>query len=192
MKKNFTLFAALGLALAAQAAPVVTYNGENIADGETVKFGRENIEEKIPGYLFAFEEHFTITGATPMTLNATSNTDKLAFCTSENCFSFFPNGLLPVFETSAPINVSPEDLKVDGTFEGEANLPQTPFTINFSLTDANGDTFKFNIELSTGDSGVEGIVADAETTVYDIAGRQVKGNLPAGLYIVNGKKVLVK
>lgn len=192
MKKNFTLIAAAALAFAAQAAPVVTYNGEALENGQTVKFDSKNIEEKVPGIIYAFEEHFTITGAVPMTLNATANTDKLAFCTTKNCFSFFPNMLGTGFEATAPVEQSPEDLKVDATFEGEAGMPNNVAYINFSLTDADGANFKFRLELDAKSAGVEGIAADSETVAYDIAGRRVQGELPAGLYIVNGKKVLVK
>lgn len=192
MKKNFTLFAALGLALAAQAAPVVTYNGETLENNQTVQFSRDNIKEEVPGVIFAFEEHFTITGAAPMSMRATANSDELAFCTTKNCFNFFPNTLGTGYEATAPIEQSPEDLKVDATFMGESEIPQNPLYITFTITDANNEVFKFRMELDASNSGVDAIVADNETVAYDIAGRRIQGTLSSGLYIINGKKVIVK
>ena len=49
---------------------------------------------------------------------------------------------------------------------------------------------QFNFEGTTGIENVQG--ADAEAVIYDLTGRRVQQMNAAGIYIVNGKKVLVK
>ena len=51
-------------------------------------------------------------------------------------------------------------------------------------------SFTFDFEGTTGIENVQG--ADAETVIYDLTGRRVQQMNAAGIYIVNGKKVLVK
>lgn len=80
--------------------------------------------------------------------------------------------------------------------------------------DKNGDLHKgapdayvnpfhayLNVEAPTGVAfdgstvtAINGIAADkvADTAVYDLSGRRVYGKLNKGLYIMNGKKVVVK
>ena len=49
------------------------------------------------------------------------------------------------------------------------------------------------LEEATVPAGIEEITAgDVEKTIYDITGRRVEKITNAGIYIVNGKKVLVK
>jgi hypothetical protein len=92
---------------------------------------------------------------------------------------------IQTFESEASVKVNGEAVEaVDGVY-----------TFN-----VNADT---NVELSLGDSGVEGVnINKVNTTnaVYNLQGVKLFNNandsqlkaLPAGVYIVNGKKVLVK
>ena len=49
------------------------------------------------------------------------------------------------------------------------------------------------LEEATIPTGIEDITAgSAEKTIYDLTGRRVENITNAGIYIVNGKKVLVK
>ena len=61
-----------------------------------------------------------------------------------------------------------------------------------SLTD-NGSTFRLmEAPDPDGIAEVESSKLKVEGDVYDLSGRKVGGQLPKGIYIVNGKKVLVK
>ena len=49
------------------------------------------------------------------------------------------------------------------------------------------------LEEATIPAGIENITAsDVENTIYDITGRRIESITKAGIYVVNGKKVLVK
>ena len=50
-------------------------------------------------------------------------------------------------------------------------------------------TFEFTIVVPT---GIDGIEAEGEQTIYDLTGRKIETITKGGIYIVNGKKVLVK
>ena len=50
-------------------------------------------------------------------------------------------------------------------------------------------TFEFTIGLPI---GIDGIEAEGEQTIYDLTGRKIETITKGGIYIVNGKKVLVK
>ena len=87
------------------------------------------------------------------------------------------------------------------TFVAEMNkVISTPGTYTFVIpaglikaTDGEeyaGATFTFTVAEET---AIEGVDAEAENTViYDLSGRRIAEITKAGIYIVNGKKVLVK
>ena len=50
-------------------------------------------------------------------------------------------------------------------------------------------TFEFTVVVPT---GIDGIEAEGEQTIYDLTGRKIETITKGGIYIVNGKKVLVK
>ena len=50
-------------------------------------------------------------------------------------------------------------------------------------------TFSWTVVDTT---GIEGVEAEAEQTIYDLTGRKIETITKGGIYIVNGKKVLVK
>ena len=57
------------------------------------------------------------------------------------------------------------------------------------------DAFVLSVVLNYGDTtGINNIFADksGEQTIYDLSGRRVRTITKGGMYIVNGKKVLVK
>ena len=59
-------------------------------------------------------------------------------------------------------------------------------------TEANADGYTFIFDDTTGISTVEQ-VTDSDTTVYTLSGIRMSGkNLPKGIYIIGGKKVMVK
>ena len=59
-------------------------------------------------------------------------------------------------------------------------------------TEANADGYTFIFDDTTGITSVEQ-VTDSDTTVYTLSGIRMSGkNLPKGIYIIGGKKVMVK
>ncbi|MBO4314747.1 MAG: hypothetical protein J5867_02110, partial [Prevotella sp.] len=56
---------------------------------------------------------------------------------------------------------------------------------------AKGVNLFFDQE-TTGINNVKNVVEKSDNKVYNLNGQQVSGNLNKGIYIVNGKKVLVK
>jgi hypothetical protein len=75
-----------------------------------------------------------------------------------------------------------------GVFLNNANKAYLPVdALPASVQGANG--FKFRFETT----GVEGVqVAQGKKVIFDLSGRKVNDMKAPGLYIVNGKKVLVK
>jgi phage gp45-like len=41
-------------------------------------------------------------------------------------------------------------------------------------------------------TGIEGVDAEGEQTIYDLTGRKIETITKGGIYIINGKKVVVK
>ena len=50
-------------------------------------------------------------------------------------------------------------------------------------------TFEFTVVVPT---GIDGIEAEGEQTIYDLTGRKIETITKGGIYIVNGKKVVIK
>ena len=60
---------------------------------------------------------------------------------------------------------------------------------------ANGEDVTLNGEITftvVEPTGIEGVDAEVEQTIYDLTGRKIETITKPGIYIVNGKKVLVK
>ena len=91
--------------------------------------------------------------------------------------------LATVNNTTALYKVKKND---DGTLTNNANKAY------FVLT--SGDAAKsFNIRFGEGTTGVEEVVVEnGVKTIFDLTGRRVESVTVPGIYIVNGKKVLVK
>ncbi len=64
---------------------------------------------------------------------------------------------------------------------------------NWNFNGKNGYCYGTYIWNVTGDAAVENIkVAEGEQEIYDLLGRRVEKITAAGIYIVNGKKVVIK
>ena len=107
------------------------------------------------------------------------------------------NGLVPVFETtilskgSSVFNA--DHSKVILSEDGESVAAGSGYFRNIPMTTETGDKyFETNSMVTT----VNHTVADSQlvNAVYTLSGIRIKNtkHLPAGLYIVNGKKVVVK
>lgn len=77
--------------------------------------------------------------------------------------------------------------------KGGADAKLNAFHAYLNVTDTNHAPARIALNGSTL-TAINGITADkvADTAVYDISGRRVYGKLHKGLYIINGKKVVVK
>ena len=78
-----------------------------------------------------------------------------------------------------------------GTFRNNANKAYLPVVVE---TEANAAaSYSFNFDWA-GTTGIEGVVAEGAENgaIYDITGRRVKAITAPGIYIVNGRKVVVK
>ena len=68
----------------------------------------------------------------------------------------------------------------------------------FRVHDAGANARRFNIKIDDDEDEITGVQEFESSSVqesasyYDLQGRKVSGQLPKGIYIVNGKKVIVK
>lgn len=108
------------------------------------------------------------------------------------------NGLVPTFENikvAAQSGVfSTDHTKVLLSEENESVTANTGYFTKLPVTDVQGDAFIPANGTITGINNLVVLTKSAEKGVYTISGIRVKNanHLPAGLYIVNGQKVLVK
>ena len=95
------------------------------------------------------------------------------------------------FKVSVPFTLDEKgDIKIGFRVELPGKNGQMPFVDYFHLA------FYGNQEIPTEDitaiKEVAEKVATANDAIYDLQGRKVTGQLTSGIYIRNGKKVLVK
>lgn len=78
------------------------------------------------------------------------------------------------------------------TTEGDANGEICFSNVLFATPDA--ETFHLNaLSVPTSTTGIHTVAFDSsDSEIFDLQGRKVNGNAKSGLYIVNGKKVVVK
>ena len=76
--------------------------------------------------------------------------------------------------------------------EGEANGEIRISNVLFATPKA--ETVQLNaFSIQGGTTGIQDVTREAQNTeVYDLQGRKFNGNAKSGLYIVNGKKVVMK
>ena len=79
----------------------------------------------------------------------------------------------------------------DGSWKNNANKAYLPASV---VSTANGVSF-YGLHIGDGDeedgtTAIEAVVENAETVIFDLAGRKVSEITAPGIYIVNGKKVI--
>lgn len=204
MKKIYTLIAALGLC-AVSASAAVTVNvkdGAAVADGETLTVTRDQFENtlNIPGVMdrWTGQVELEVEGAAPIAVNLVSTSADIQFCPlGIGCVALYPAG--DVFKGETSLSNSKVEIPVDINYlQGIVEEKQE---IKITFKDASGSEFNMAVVFdTTADSGVEAVAVDGKVTAYTIAGVRVLDgadaadlkSLPAGLYIVNGKKMVVK
>lgn len=205
MKKIFT-FLFIVLSAISASAITVTFDGKAIENGGTVTVGADafKLEEIVPGVIFYMEAEskISVTGATGLSLKASSETKKMTICR-------FPDQGGQCYQldgASAPyslvIPTFTDGVNIDLTYNGVNVVPQERNAMDVTIHSNEGD-FKFTFVYdTTGNAGIGSVANDFNGvyTVYSIVGVKVLettvksdiNNLPAGIYIVNGEKVIVR
>lgn len=120
--------------------------------------------------------------ATEISDNLLKGTTKKTLFVKENNKAYYALGLVEgVVGFYNAVNGDNENEFYNGAFKAYLELPTSQSTAAF---------YGFNFDETTGVEEVE--VESTVKTIYDLSGRKVSGMSAPGLYIVNGKKVLVK
>ena len=102
-------------------------------------------------------------------------------------FSTEEGNLINVDNAAHASEGSSDNLKQEGVF-ALGTWGETPDTKMYAIFRKIGDELpKFDVE-----AGIQHMNANADQTIYDITGIQLKSITTAGIYIVNGKKVIIK
>lgn len=177
--------------------------------------GAVNAEAKLHWYLIApAAETVEVTGHVPATDEYVST-----FPANEECITIITDVKNKVasakFElneyqldniSSAPVNlldVNSTDVNSDGYICWINNTGKDIdlmkgyfYEVNYILSDASGNTLANGSFEFLGDSqksGINEIRIDADAKIFNLQGFEVKGKtLPAGIYIVNGKKIVIR
>ena len=138
---------------------------------------------------------------------ATPSTTAYVYSATENLSEFVPthvaaepvNGLVPVFErTAVPtgaglFNADHSSILLSEGSSSDVVAANTGYFLQLPATTETGDAF---IPAEGTILSIDQIIIsnNADNKVYSISGVRMNGvkNLPAGLYIINGKKYLVK
>ena len=114
--------------------------------------------------------------------NLLKGTTKKTLFVKENNKAYYALGLVEgVVGFYNAVNGDNENEFYNGAFKAYLELPTSQSTAAF---------YGFNFDETTGVEEVE--VESTVKTIYDLSGRKVSSMSAPGLYIVNGKKVLVK
>lgn len=202
MKKIFTLLFATLCAMSASAI-TITFDGKTVENGSTITVGADafKLVSKVPGKIYSLDAQsdFYVTGATGLSLHATSATDKIGICTmGGQCFKFSAAGD-GLYELGFDFN---EGFDILISYPQVTEAPKEKHSTDVTIHSNEGD-FKFTFVYdTTGNAGISGVANDFNGvyTVYSIVGVKVLetteksdiNNLPAGIYIVNGQKVIIR
>ncbi|MCH5346762.1 MAG: hypothetical protein J1E63_06605 [Muribaculaceae bacterium] len=200
MKKIITSIAA-ALCLLSANAITVTHDGKTVENGATITVGADGFEviEKVPGVLYSVkaEEIFNVTGATNLSLTATSATQDITICAlSGECYTLMGEDgnyslTMPSFN---------DGMTVDLEYNRTTEVPKEIHSVDITITSSDAP-FKMTVVFDTvNNAGVGNIASDTagSYTVYNLNGVKVLettdkaavNNLPAGVYVVNGTKVI--
>lgn len=202
MKKIFTLLSFTLFAMSASAI-TVTLDGKPVEKGSTVTVGSDafTLVDKVPGKIYSMDAEFDfyVSGGSNLSLRATSATDNISICTlGGQCFPFNPAG-----DGSYAMNMNfTEGFDIKLSYSQVTEVPAEIHSTDVTITSSDGE-FKFTFVFDTTSSaGVGSILTDhnGSYTVYSLLGNLVLKttekseiySLPKGIYIVNGKKIIVR
>ena len=160
---------------------VTCYAISSIEDGELVLDELTDVIPASTGVLVKADEGeytFKVTEVPDEVVNLLTGTTKNEYITEGGYVLSMVDGEVGLYK--AKMN--------GGVFLNNANKAYLPAdALPASVQGANG--FKFRFETT----GVEGVqVAQGKKVIFDLSGRKVNDMTAPGVYIVNGKKVLVK
>lgn len=198
MKKIFTTLAAVAMvAMSANAAVTVTYEGKALENGAVLDFGNDAFKyEYMSGdgwemHQWGFEFEADVEAGNPVQAYVVATDNAMQFCANGNCFPSKQEGDLWVLDRSIP----------NGKFAAQIhyniftqNLPTAEGYMKVTLTDEDNEPFTFTLNIKTTDnSGVEEIMAGDATVaaIYDMQGRPVSEDFRGAAIVVydNGKAV---
>ncbi len=207
MKKIYASLAALLFcAASSQAAITVTLeDGTPVSNGQTLTVDRSDFTHYyFEGVIDQWKGtvHFTVNSTTPTDFEVNCSNGNIQFCTLGGSCYYMHENADGTFGCKETLTKSPITLEADvNYYDCGENIPQEINTLDVVFTDATGDKFALNIVFDTKtDSGVDGILENGLVNVYSLTGLKVLeaapaealSTLPAGLYIVNGKKIIIK
>lgn len=135
------------------------------------------------------------------------NGDKIAmwanYSSSANTVAFVP---VELNEENYPVTDENYNLKTVAIPAGKYTLNAADITVQYGAVAVSDGTYTWNeytafgscdgtytITIEEAETAIEGVEAEAENAViYDLTGRRVNEITKAGIYIINGKKTLVK
>lgn len=193
-------------ATVSQAAVSIKCNGEEIpSDGKVTVYASDFKDEGFPEIglnRWVGGMMIEVSGDSSLEASLVSNTQDMQFCpVGQSCFTLFADG--DVYTGSGVINANPGEVEVHVVYSGmNLELPKVVSWLDVTIKDGSGDSKKVRLEFDTlNDSGVAEIITDSDSCdVYNLSGVKVLekadaasvDTLPAGIYIVNGKKICVK
>lgn len=207
MKNFLTAIAAL-LAVFSANALTVTYEGKPVTEGQVITFGQSDFSQQAPVPVLPWncKVDFEVTSGNDYTLSGRFN----ASAKSENgqqrlelCGSSCPDPVIQgEYGIYAPANWNNGKFDANMIYPGSTGVLKELNWIEITVAQA-GETLNFKVVFDTRDNaGINDVVVDAQgkIVVYTINGIKALettdkaeiNNLPAGLYIANGVKVLVK
>ena len=175
--------------------------GFNAAIPEADGFKAYTIEAVENGYVSLAEATGVLGANTPIIVNAPEGSYEFAYTTAAATVSPATDVLKGTLYNS---NIAPEGTAyVLANGENGVGLYKAALTDNAFLNNANKAYFEvpaaagvacYSFRFGEGTTGIEEITDNREqsTVIYDLTGRRVEAITAPGIYVVNGKKVLVK
>lgn len=155
-------------------------------------------------YIYTIKEALKITNITPIEGTELTSIDEMTIefnqevsCYAEAFYVTGPNGEEYYFTNSYDESIPYNSIRIITdtplTAAGEYTVYITNVYVMGSWEDSINEMYTFKFDGSSITSGIEDVETEnSEDAIFDITGRRVKEINKAGIYIINGKKVIVK
>lgn len=198
MKKIITSLFAM-LCVVSASAVTVTVDGKPVESGTTLTFGANDftVEQAGTRYYYTCESTLQVADAQNLVITGTAASSEIQICeVGQSCYPWVSSGSGYTFTQNCSGNLTVH-LSIRST---ETTVPKVNETADVTFK-YDGGEFKLTFVYDTNQAGISAIEADGGVyVVYSLSGVKVLetadkaeiNNLPAGIYIVNGKKISVK